>query len=258
MPTKNKFSVYEHFRGNEEFVKRMFDRVERTNRTFQVVYTPFLTSAQQEICTQILGKQVLYKMDGGYEQAEYKCLALCPDVDTFDEVKMPIVCLCASFSMKYGKITHRDVLGALMNLGMRREQFGDILIQEENIYIFVNRDNSSFVQLNCTKVAHFTIQFKPYTGTLNQEIQIQYRSLIVTSLRLDVLVSAIANLSRAKAQALIRSKLVKVDHQILEDCSYLCNNNCILSIRGYGRFCLKYEHKTTKKGNLVVQIGIYV
>lgn len=257
MPTKNNTSIYEHFRGNEEFVKRMFDRLDRMERSFQIVYTPFLTSAQQEICSQIFGKQVIYHLDGGYEQAEYKCLALCPSQDLIEDIQMPIVCLRARFSSKYGQLSHRDVLGALMNLGMRREQFGDILIQGEEIFIFVHRDSSDFVKLNCTKIARFSVIFEPFNGVIKQDIQMQYRTIIISSLRLDAMVSGIANLSRAKAQALIRAKLVKVDHLILEDCSYLCNNNCILSIRGYGRFCLRYENKTTKKGNLVVEIGMY-
>lgn len=258
MPTKNNLDTYEHFRGDEEFVKRMQDRIDLMQRSFRVIYTPFLTSAQQRIAIQLCGKHVIYQLNGGYEQADYKCIALCPDANAVQEILMPIVCLKGSFSSKYGNLRHQDVLGALMNLGIRREQFGDILIQDDDIYIFVYQDISEFVKLNCTKIARFVVQFEPYDKLITHTPEMEYHSIIISSLRLDVLVGGIINLSRGKAQALIRAKLVKVNHQILEDCSYLCNNNYILSIRGYGRFVLCLSGRRTKKGNIVVEIGKYV
>lgn len=257
MPTKNNH-IYEHFRGDEEFVKRMLDRVDRMERSYRVIYTPFLTSSQQRICEQLLGKQILYQMSGGYEQAEHQCLALYPNSSYEDEIHMPITCLHAQFSSKYGVLTHRDVLGALMNLGIEREQFGDIIIQGEDIYVFVQTDIVSFVMMNCRKIKRFSILFEEYDGTINHEAELEYHEMIVSSMRLDTLVCGITRLSRAKAQALIQSKLVKVNQQILEDCSYLCNNNSILSIRGYGRFLVCQKHKTTKKGNIIVEVGTYV
>lgn len=258
MPTKNNQHILEHFRGDEEFVKRMQDRIDLMQRSLRVIYTPFLSSAQQQICMQLFGKKVHYLMEGGYEQAEYQCIALAMYEEELQNIQMPIVCLSAEFPMKYGQLRHQDVLGALMNIGLKREQFGDILVQDEHIYIFVYRDVSEFVRLNCTQIARFHIQFEPFEGCLQHVSEFDYRTIMITSLRLDVLVSGITNLSRAKAQQLIRSKLVKVNHQILEDSSYLCNNNYILSIRGYGRFMLNVKNQKTKKGNIVATIGKYV
>lgn len=257
MPTKNNH-IYEHFRGDEEFVKRMQDRIDRMERSFRVIYTPFLTSSQQRICKQLLGNHIPHQLDGGHDHAEYRCLALYPDASYEDEIQMPIMCLHTSFSSRYGTLTHRDVLGALMNLGIQREQFGDILLQNEDIYVFVQTDIAAFIKMNCDKIGRFSIHFEEFEGTLQHETNIVYFEIIIRSLRLDAVVSAITHLARGKAQSLIRSKLVKVDQQILEDCSYLCNNNSILSIRGYGRFLICLKDKTTKKGNMVVEIGKYV
>lgn len=251
-------NVYEHYRGDEEFVKRMLDRIERMQRSYRVIYTPFLTSAQQHICHQLLGKQVLYMMDGGYEQAEYKCLAIYPDEGMKDAVCMPIACLKASFSERYSSLQHRDVLGALMNLGIRREQFGDILVQTGTIYVFVHEDIRTYVMQNCRRIGRSSVCFEEFSGTITHEPSLLYRQVFVSSLRLDALVSAITSLSRAKAQNMIRLKQVKVDQVLLEDCDYLCNNNSILSIRGYGRFQISLKDRKTKKGNIVVEIGTYV
>lgn len=86
-----------------------------------------------------------------------------------------------------------------------------------------------------------------YEGEVTYEPKIRYEHKIVSSLRLDVLVSSFANISRKKAQELIRAGLVKVNHVILEETSYLCNNNSAISIRGHGRFYFNEIVKTTKK-----------
>ena len=79
----------------------------------------------------------------------------------------------------------------------------------------------------------------------------------MSSLRLDVLVSAFSHLSRAKAQQLIKNGLVKVNHLVLEDCSYLCYNNSVISIRGHGRFLFQDVTKKTKKDNFVITAAKY-
>lgn len=239
MPTKN--NIYEHFQGDEEFVKRMLDLMDRMQRSYRVIYTPFLTSAQQQICRQIFGKQILYRFFGGYPMAEHQCLVLYPDECYEDRIHMPICCLKATFAKKYGSLEHRDVLGALMNLGIRREQFGDILVQDGTVYVFVLEDIKEYIKLNCDRIKRFSVQFEECDEEVHHEVSLEYHSIIISSLRLDAVVSQITHVSRSKAQAMILAKLVKVDQMILEDCSYLCNNNCVLSIRGYGRFlmCLK-------------------
>lgn len=257
MPAKSRKNLYEHYRGNEEFVKRMCDLCDRMEHSYRIVYTSFLTSAQQSICTKLFGNSLHYQFFGGYEGAEYQCAAFIPEHS--DEVlRMPIVCLKGIFPLKYGSLNHRDVLGALMNTGIKREHTGDILIQEDTVYIFCMEDIATYIIQNLTKIKRFSIAFEVVDEQLQKYVDIQYVQEIITSLRLDCLIASICHIPRTKAQLLITSGQVKVDHLILEETSYLCNNNSVISIRGYGRFVFKEVIKTTKKDRLVVEIGKYV
>lgn len=101
------------------------------------------------------------------------------------------------------------------------------------------------------------MHFQPYYEKIEYTQNIIYKNLIVSSLRLDVLVSALVNVSRKKAQDFIRAGYVKVNHIVLDESSYLCNNNSVISIRGHGRFHFKEVIKRTKKDHLVIETGKY-
>lgn len=254
---KNNPSIYEHFRGNEQLVKRIFDLVDRMQRSYQVVHTPFLTPAQQEVCTRILGNQISYQLCGGYKQAENQCLLLLPEYIDEKMISIPVQCLKATYMSKFHTLKHRDVLGAMMNLGLKREQFGDVLVHDDNIYIFVMEDIASYVIANLTKIGRHAVQFVEWQEDVEKVEDIDYYEVIVSSFRLDVIVATLCHISRSKAQQFIQGKLVKVNHLVLEDCDVVCNNNSIISIRGYGRFLLIETKKTTKSGRYVIEIGKY-
>lgn len=244
--------MLEHFRGNETFVRRMQDQMDLCLRQNRWIITPFLTPLEQEIAKCVIGKQVETIWDGGYEDAEMLRLAMGPyqmDVD------LEIVCLKSKYAKQERVLTHRDVLGALMHLGIARNQFGDLLVQEDCIYVFVRREIATLLQQELTQIARYTVCFEEVSEQLKRQEELVFISKTLSSLRLDCVVAACCNQSRSKAESLIKGKLVKVDHKPLEDCKCLCNNNSTVSIRGYGRFQLKTDGKTSKKGRIIVEIG---
>lgn len=244
----------EHYRGNEEFVRRLQDQIDRMERWNRVVVTPFFSPDQIQIAERFCGHRILYRKDGGYAQAERCRLAFLP---WEEEVQIPVLHLKAKISYSFGKLAHRDVLGALMNLGIERDKTGDLIVEQDAVHMFVDPDIGNYLIANLTQIKRCAVHLEPSEESVSYEPDIAYKSLIVSSLRLDTLVAALARLSRAKAADLIRSKQVKVDHVILEQTSYLCDNTCVISIRGHGRFQLKEVVKETKKGNLVIGVGMY-
>ncbi len=246
--------AYEHYRGNEEFVSRIQDHIDRMERWNKEIVTPFFSPDQIQIVKRICGSQIPYVVEGGYEQAERCRVAFLPWMEEFT---IPVLHLKARFSSAFGNINHRDVLGALMNLGIEREKTGDIIVENGIIHMFIDPDIANYIIANLTKIKRCHVQFEESQEKVHYEPNIIFRTYIVSSLRLDTIVSAIANVSRAKASAYIKGKQVKVNHVILEQTSYLCDNTCVISIRGHGRFQLKEVVKETKKGNLVIEVGMY-
>lgn len=247
-------SILQHYKGYESFLSRLQDAILLMEKRDRVILTPFFSPDQMMIAKSYLGKQYLYEINGGYEGCERARLAFVPYPQ---EIDFEITILYAKMPAKYGKFSHPDVLGAYMNLGLEREKCGDIIVNEDFVYIIVASDIASYVIQFLTKIRHTSIQFQIYDGILKHQQNLIEKTYIVSSLRLDVLVSAFAHLSRGKAQQLIKNGLVKVNHLILEDCSHLCYNNSVISIRGHGRFLFLDVTNKTKKDNFVITAAKY-
>ena len=239
-----------HFKGNETLALRFDDQIESHLRTGRRILTPFLDETQQEVLRKVAGNRITLSFFGGYENAERK-RALIGGENDFE-----IVQLSAKWS-SFDRITHSDCMGALYNCGCKSDHFGDILVNENEVIVFVCQSIAEYVMDHCTQIKRSRIVFHEDDRKIEKSVNIERFHKIVTTLRLDSLVSACTNLSRAKAQHLVRAKSVKVNHICLEDCAHLCNNGSILSIRGYGRFLFEGVVKETKNQKYVVSLGKY-
>ena len=245
----------QHFRGNEEFARRMYDLIDQMQRYQRVMITPFFTPEEARITQMICGKQILYQMAGGYPGAERVRFAFYPYED--DEVSFPTICLKATYATAFSTITHRDVLGAAMNLGIQRDTLGDMIIADGEIYLFADEKIENYICCNLTKIKRSSIHFQRSDKQIDHTVEKSKETRIVSSLRLDVLVSSLAHVSRGKASELIKAGLVKVDHMVTLQGSYTCKENSMISIRGKGRFIFDHIAKSTKKDHLVIEIQVY-
>ena len=244
-----------HFKGYEEQAKRFDDLVDAVVFKHRQIITPFLNEPEQEVLKKVVGSRCFMKLDGGYPEAEKKRALLC--FDESEDQKVDLTLLKAEYAQTYVKLSHRDALGALLNIGLRSDQFGDISVKEGVIYVYTVSEVAQYIIDECRKIGRASIRFKICDQPAVIEKDIRWIQKIVSGNRLDTLVAACCTLSRSKAAALIKGGNVQVNHLLLEDCSALCNNNAVLSIRGYGRFIYKGICKQTKKEHYVIELGLF-
>lgn len=250
MKTNN--SLLEHYRGNESFVARVNDWIEQSQRYHKPVMTPFLNEAECALVEKICGKKIPYRMDGGYLDATLKRVVFF-DEDDFSLV----VCLSASFNTKFESIGHRDVLGALMNIGIERNQLGDLWVSDDLIVCYTTEKQAEYIIQNCTKIKRSTIQFKISPKHYEQIIKKEKFTTTISSERLDNVVGVMIQKSRKIAQEYILSQKVRVNHEVLEETSKLCNNGDTISIRGVGKFIYLGKLKTTRKDRILIEFEKY-
>ena len=109
------------------------------------------------------------------------------------------------------KLSHRDVLGAVMNLGISREQVGDILFQESVSCLFLLRKMKDYVAENLSTIRHTAVQCKEVVEMEGMERREVEERIFVPSERLDAIVSAVFHLSRGNAQEYFQRELVYRD-----------------------------------------------
>lgn len=160
-----------------------------------------------------------------------------------------VVCLVSSVDERFGKLAHPDVLGALMNIGLEREQFGDIVIEDSKVYVFAKAAIADYVCQMVTKIRKVPVSFavselRPLSGNAREELTVS-----AASERADAITAALGHMSRAKAIESIRAGFVKVNDEVLSD-SRILKENDIISIRRCGRFLYKGIASTSRKGKL--------
>lgn len=248
----------------EDFLKkRIKDLAQQSYRTSQYTYTTFLTQSEQEIYYQLYDElgAVESTMSGGVEGCERKVLRFGGEESLGYDAGFPICCIeispiLAKFS---DKLTHRDYLGALMNLGIERNTVGDIMQRERCAYLFCLDKVAGYIVENLTQIKHTSVRCQ-LLDQMPEAVKPQRKAvkLVAASMRLDVIVSKAYHLSRSQSLELFREKKVFVNGRQMENNSGILKEQDTVSVRGYGKFVCDGISGQTKKGNLNVQISRYV
>ncbi len=243
--------------------KRFADLKRQSELNKRYTYTGFLNLAEQELFYQTMPdiSTLEFRLWGGFAEAERKVLRFgSPEMLWYDE-DFPLTCIVIEpVSVKFAeKLSHRDVLGALMNLGIERSLVGDIIIKESRCYAMCMTKFADFIAHELRKIKHTVV-----TCSLSEKMpenaapELQALSLIVTSLRADVLISKVFHLSRNESDMLFSKGLIFVNGREMSKSSVNLKSGDVVSVRGYGKFRFSDVIHETKKGNLNVTVYQYI
>lgn len=221
-------------------------------------FSDFLTLSEQDI---LLGMHLPspVSLEGGFPTAERKIAVFGSEEFCGWTQAPPIVCVQVKpLQQKFAdKLTHRDFLGSILSLGIRREVLGDIVISDNIGYVFCLDSISDYVISQLERVRHTSVTCSlcdtPDVVTAEPDIS----ELVVASERLDAVVAAIYRLSRSQAQELISSEKVFLSGRLAHSSSAEIDEGSIVSVRGFGRFVYLGIKRETKKGRLRVMARIY-
>lgn len=198
-----------------------------------------------------------FTMFGGYDGAERKMFGVFPDYISERKSEFPISYLCV---LHKRPLSHRDFLGSLMSLGIKREIIGDIIVGEEKSYLIVQSSMRDHIIDNISKIGNVGVNIKECSGEqliISQE-RFEENNIIVTSMRLDCVVAALTGKSRADSAKLVTSERVMVNHETITSCSKNVGCEDVLSIRSFGKFIIGSCQSKTKKGRLVLHYKKYI
>jgi len=218
----------------------------------------FLDDFQQKVCRDALRRESLSsRFFGGYEGAERVFLGLSPWEDRgLADGDFPIRCVEAVFRHQ-DKPGHRDFLGAVMALGLRREAVGDILLEEGKARIFLTGPAADLVLADLTQAGRVgVVCAEPLSWGGGQQRFTEIDGS-VSSLRLDCVTAFLAGLSRSEAVAMVAAGRVSIDGQAVQTPSRVVEIREKISIRGIGKFIYDRQTGVSKKGKLRVHFRKY-
>lgn len=251
-------------------VAKLLDRLEMSNQKGKITHTDFLDLAQKKIVENILARReikqyIQYEIFGAYLEAERCVVTFYPDKFDKSIIKknynniMQIIRISLPNELK-NTYHHRDYLGALMKLGIRREKIGDILVREDGADLVVLKEVLEFVKENLAQLTRFRkakITIEPIEAIQVIEVKKEQIEIIVPSMRLDNIVAELNQTSRAKANELIAQERVLVNFEMVSKSAKMIHIKDKITIRGKGRFELLEQVGNTKKGNRIIKVEKY-
>lgn len=242
--------------------KRFKELGEKSWTCSQFFFTGFLSVSDISLLHDTCDRSgIKYTLWGGAENTERQ-IARFGDADSIGyEVPFPIVILKVSpLLMKFAdEFNHRDFLGAIMNLGIKRETVGDIIVKGKEAYIFAHENIADYIIENLDKVKHTNVKVE----RLNElpellETKKQEEEILVSSTRLDVIIAGKYKLSRSQALQLFKSQKVFLNGRVCENNSYQVKEQDIISVRGFGKMEFIRISGETRKGRIYITVLIYV
>ena len=240
------------------FVNRLYDLVNNVERNHLPRFTTFLNEREQVIAEALLPTfSCKGRMSGGFTGAQRKMLALYPSYYKFSDTEFPFDALCV-VHLPEEELSHRDVLGSLIGLGLARESIGDILPQKGKCDFIVAEPTLPVVLENLKRVGRTGVRCqKSDMNTLESVTTFVSRRGTVSSLRLDALVSMLTGQSRQRSSELIQSELVQKNYSIENRTSCSFEEEDIITVRGYGKYIVDTIGTPTRKNRLPVECRKY-
>ena len=243
---------------------RVLDQKRICSSKNKITNTVFLNSKEQMLVKKSVKLENSFEF-GGIENAERKIIVFFPEKLTEEIAKKNVgsIVSCIRIDLpneNFGKFEHKMYLSALMKIGLERERIGDILVEEQGADIIILKNNIDYTIQSLRELTRFK-KANIYEISLEEirekkenfeEIQI-----VISSMRIDSLVSEIAGCSRSKALEYVEDERVFINYEVVSKTSKMVNIGDIVTIRGKGKFIVFENLRSTRSGNIVLLIKKY-
>ncbi len=242
---------------NELLLARIDDCISSCNDSYLLTSTNFLDIYQQSTVIGYLKRRadIRYEFYGGFDDCERKTAVFFPDyADGVEYIKenpelSPIVALKITKD-SFSELTHRDYLGAVMGLGIRRDAVGDILVSDKGCAMAVIRSVAQYIKENLTSVGRGSVRVEitdDFSGFESNAV-FEEKRCYVSSMRLDAVLSAAFSLSRSTAAEKIRRGEVLMNGVVMSKSDIRVPFGSKLVIHGSGKVIIDEDAGLTKKG----------
>ncbi|MDF2635194.1 MAG: RNA-binding domain protein [Pelosinus sp.] len=261
MGEREKILRYYQASGEGDLAAKLLDLAEAALRNRKYKATEFLDPYGYSIAETIGAHYDRLELlsNGGYDGAE-RVKAVFMNEEFRGNPEFALEAFSVTWDERYYQITHRDVLGALMALGIKREIIGDIIMCGHGCQIIIDSPLMTFVMQNFNKIGAATISISQLnlTDIAPREEKVKEIKTTVASLRLDVIAAAGFGTSRSRMSDEIVAGKLKVNWQEAKNSAQSIKENDIISMRGRGRVEVCEVVGQTKKGRMSIVLKRFI
>lgn len=237
------------------------DRLNQCEECYMTTRTDFLDLHQKTLIHNMIkntSHECKIEFFGGYEESERTVCVFMPDYAEITDMEDLVVAKVA-VPAEGRKLTHRDYLGALLAIGIKREKTGDILVRSNGADIIILKDLAEFIEMNFTQAGRVPLSVE--IAGLDQ-LEVPEKNFIekedtVASLRLDNVISSAFGVSRTKAVEAIKKGIVFLNSLECAKPDKEVQEGDKLVLRGKGKAYLLEKGGLSRKGRIYIKLRIY-
>ena len=251
-----------HIKDPDKAIKmrRILDKIQIVKKYHNVETTDFLDPFEIILAKSILNRftHINYAEYGGFKESERRVIAIFPNYYDINTIDYGISVLNVTDISE--ALNHRDYLGAILKLGIVRDKIGDILVHKNSGFIILKSEVEDFILFNLEKIGNENIKIKkfPIDDIIYKEASYREIREFSNSLRLDLVLSTVLNISRSQSSKIINSNKVKVNWEAIDKVSKELEIGDVVSVKGFGRFTIHSLQGHSKKGKLNIIIRILI
>ena len=241
----------------EEFVKKIKSTINRVEQGSVALFN-FLDESEAYFLKEEVkkNKNIFLYEDGKIINSSRKRFIL----SSFEkkDLDFNIILYKIKYNPKFYEINHRNILGSLMSLGIKRECVGDIVLYNKDYYFTVTKEINPYIIDNYHHIGKTPIELEEVDYDVIYIRKLEEKNDFVSSFRLDVIISAGFNVSRRNAQDYISKGLVFLNYISCLNSSKIINVDDIITVRHKGKIVLLEIKGLSKSGKHFIKIGRYV
>jgi len=247
-------------------ISKIIDKFKFCESRNRIENTDFLDLSQKQLIDKFLKTQKYnnYLFYGGIKEAERNVLIIFPyklkeiiENEQFDFNTVLDVIRIELPNEMHGQYSHRNYLGALIKLGIKREKIGDIIVETSGADIIVNKEVTKFLLNNLQELTRFSKSKISQISLQEIREKIIYKeemTITIPSMRLDNIVSELAKCSRSKAVEMILSERIFVNYEVITKASKEVKEGYTVTIRGKGKFEIEEIIGNTRKNRILLKV----
>lgn len=254
--------------SDPQFLRRLEDLADQADRQDYPTHTGFLTPAEQDTAAGFLkNRKIISQMAGGYVEAERKICIILPSGYTKEQAEPETILVAVKIKtalqrVQFGRsqqLTHRDFLGSLLGLGIRRDQIGDILVDDGQAIAIIQAGILPLLQLELKSVGNQAVSLEtvPLTFVEPKDSGGSLVRISVASMRFDKIASAGFSVSRSDMAAWIESGQVQLNWRAETRPDRLLSIGDVISLRGFGRIRIVSETGKSRKDRHLLELERY-
>lgn len=257
----NKFS-----KDTEERVvlARALDQLERAQSRSIPCATQFLSPAQRAALEPLIAAvgRPKHLFHGGFEGAERTVCVFLPDWQEPEDWNAAdeLAAIRCAYPPTGADLTHRDLLGGLMGIGLTREKVGDILIGERAAQIVCLKDAAPIILSQFEQAGRYRLKLSgtPLSELAPAPVQVKLIHDTVAALRLDAVLSSGFSLARGKAADAVTGGRVSLNHRECLKPDRAVEEGDVITCRGLGKCVLKAVGGQSRKGRIIIEMERYL